>query len=42
MEYMGYTRHRNLDTDAESEKSNELINDLISHRSQPLNKPLSL
>ena len=42
MEYLGYTRHRNLDTDAKSEKSNELINDLISHRSQPLNKPLSL
>lgn len=42
MEYLGYTRHRNLNTDAESEKSNKLINNLISHRSQPLNKPLSL
>ena len=42
MEYLGYTRHRNLNTDAESEKSNKLINNLISHRSQPLNEPLSL
>lgn len=42
MEYLGYTRHRNLNTDAESEKSNKLINNLISHRSQPLNKPLPL
>ena len=42
MEYLGYTRHRNLDTDEESEKRNEDINDLISHRSPPLNKPLSL
>lgn len=42
MEYLGYTCHRNLNADAESEKSNELINNLISHRSQPLNKPLPL
>ena len=42
MEYLGYTRHRNLNTDAESEKSDELIDDLISHRPELLNDFLSL
>ena len=42
MEYLGYTRHRNLNTDTEGEECYELINDLISHRSQFLNEPLSL